>query len=158
MNKDEMIKSDRIKLMDLLYKLKNGEFCTPNCYGCCGDNELSFAYCPDVLKNFEKEIATLGYRKIAEDEIVIKQTDYVELNKDFYDWKKEYDHNCLLRLEVFELEKQLKQAKQEIVKKILQELSDEGYKIYEQQGYTFDIGNFYWLITYAKRKYEINLE
>ena len=50
------------------------------------------------------------------------------------------------------------QAKQEIVKKILQELSDEGYKIYEQQGYTFDIGNFYWLIAYAKRKYKINLE
>lgn len=111
MNKDEMIKNDRRKIKDLLAKLKRGELCTPNCYGCCGDNELDFAYCPDVADNFEKELANLGYRQIADDEIVIKQTDYVELNKDFYDWKKEYDHNCLLRLEVFELEKQLERYK-----------------------------------------------
>ena len=76
MNKDEMIKNDRRKIMDLLYKLKNGELCTPNCYGCCGDNELSFAYCPDVTDNFEKELANLGYRKVEDDEIVESMKTY----------------------------------------------------------------------------------
>lgn len=70
MNKDEMIKSDRHKLMDLLSKLKTGELCTPNCYGCCGDNELSFAYCSDIAANFEKELAELGYHKIGDDELI----------------------------------------------------------------------------------------
>lgn len=81
MNKDEMIKNDRRKIMDLLYKLKRGELCTPNCYGCCGDNELDFAYCPDVTDNFEKELANLGYRQIADDEIVIKKRQYEQLKK-----------------------------------------------------------------------------
>lgn len=93
-----------------------------------------------------------GCRKIGEDEIVIK--------------KDEYMHFLHTRLNELKNHSEVtdgfnqgsEQTKQEIVKKILQELSDEGYKIYEQQGYTFDIGNFYWLITYARRKYEINLE
>ena len=76
MTKDEMIKNDRREIVDLLYKLKNGELCTPNCYGCCGDNELSFAYCPDVTDNFEKELANLGYRKVADDEIVESMKTY----------------------------------------------------------------------------------
>lgn len=74
-----MTKSDKYKLMDLLYKLKKGELCTPNCYGCCGDNELSFAYCPDVIANFEKEIANLGYRKITTSEVVIEKSEYKKL-------------------------------------------------------------------------------
>lgn len=79
MNKNEMIKSDRHKLMDLLYNLKRGELCTPECYGCCGDNELSFAYCPDVTDNFEKELANLGYHKVGEDEVVLKKSEYENL-------------------------------------------------------------------------------
>lgn len=71
MNKDE--------IKDLLAKLKRGELCTPNCYGCCGDNELDFAYCPDVADNFEKELANLGYRQIADDEIVLNKKDYEKL-------------------------------------------------------------------------------
>ena len=65
----------------MLTKLKSGELCTPNCYGCCGDNELDFAYCPDVADNFEKELANLGYLKIGEDEIVIKKRQYEQLKK-----------------------------------------------------------------------------
>lgn len=79
LTKNEKTKNDRHKLMDLLYKLKKGELCTPNCYGCCSDNELSFAYCPDVIANFEKEITNLGYRRITDDEIVIKKSEYENL-------------------------------------------------------------------------------
>lgn len=60
-------------------RLKYGELCPPDCFGCCGGNELAFAYCPDVLKNFEKELANLGYHKIGDDEIVIKKDEYETL-------------------------------------------------------------------------------
>lgn len=79
MTKNEMTKSDRFKLMDLLYELKTGELCTPNCYGCCGDNEISFAYCSPVITNFEREITNLGYRRITNDEVVIKKSEYENL-------------------------------------------------------------------------------
>ena len=78
---------------------------TANCEKCSNN------YKCDVKFSQLAELFDGGCNLVGEDEIVIKQTDYVELNKDFYDWKKEYDHNCLLRLEVFELEKQLEQYK-----------------------------------------------
>lgn len=116
MNKDE------IKDMVEYCKYSDG------CFDCPynpEDNRSMYALrwyggCPDCDKELVRAMGK-GYRKVSDDEIVIKQTDYVELNKDFYDWKKEYDHNCLLRLEVFELEKQLEKAKQE-TREILQEV------------------------------------
>ena len=65
-----------------------------------------------------------GFREIGEDEIVIKKSEYEALKKDYAEWKDEYDHNCLLRLEVFELEKQLEQAKQE-TREILREIKQK---------------------------------
>lgn len=126
MDKDEMIKSDRIKLMDLLDKLEQGELCTPNCYGCCGDGKLSFAYCPDVTDNFEKELANLGCRIIGDDEIVIKKSEYVALKKAKNDYKQRFessDKRCeqLVRTSVEAVEKK-EQAKKEAVREILQEL------------------------------------
>jgi hypothetical protein len=79
MNKEEIAKAHRHKLMNLLYDLKQGELCTPECYGCCGDNERSFAYCPDAIKNFEKRLAELGYRQIADNEVVVEKYEYEEL-------------------------------------------------------------------------------
>lgn len=70
MNKNETTNSDRHKLMDLLYTFKQGELCTPGCYGCCGDDERSIAYCSTVVTNFEKELAELGYHKIGDDELI----------------------------------------------------------------------------------------
>ena len=91
---------------------------TANCEKC------SKNYKCDVKFSQLAELFDGGCQIVGENEIVIKQTDYVELNKDFYDWKKEYDHNCLLRLEVFELEKQLEKAKQEAVREVLQEFAE----------------------------------
>lgn len=79
-----MDKDDRRKIMDLLYKLKNGELCTPDCYGCYGDNERSFAHCPNVAENFEKELANLGYQKVGDDEIVIEEIELARLKRSNY--------------------------------------------------------------------------
>lgn len=68
-----------------------------------------------------KRVIEAGHRKVADDEIVVKNSEYQALKKDYDEWKDEYDHNCLLRLEVSELEKQLEQARQE-TRAILQEL------------------------------------
>lgn len=114
MNKDETIK----EIKAIIVRHHSGLGCNVLCDG-------------DQCENCEftaEDIYNANYRKIADDEIVIKQTDYVELNKDFYDWKKEYDHNCLLRLEVFELEKQLENVRQDTARKILQELYDEAMR------------------------------
>lgn len=117
MNKDEMIKEiekeQPIAMMIQRY-LDNNNIKVSN---------------PLLPMHIEEMLNRKKYRQVADDEIVIKKTDYVELNKDFYDWKKEYDHNCLLRLEVFELEKQLEKAKQE-TRDILQELKNKLVKLH----------------------------
>ena len=113
MSKDEM---KMIKEMAMILAQADRECLTKS--EDCG-NCNAWGKEPCACYNEAEALYNANYRQIADDEIVIKQTDYVELNKDFYDWKKEYDHNCLLRLEVFELEKQLKQAEQETAREIL---------------------------------------
>ena len=49
-------------------------------------------------------------------------------------------------------------ATKKTVREILQEINDEGYKIYKQQGNTFDADNFNWLIAYTMRKHGIEME
>lgn len=115
MNKYEMIKDMAKVITDLEDCEHNVCFidCRLDCYcaDCEYDSKEKKGICGCIEYVIAETLYNAGYRKVADDEIVIKQTDYVELNKDFYDWKKEYDHNCLLRLEVFELEKQLEQYK-----------------------------------------------
>ena len=100
-----------------------------------------------------------NWRIIGDDEIVLKKSQYeAEQEKAFLEWREEYDQNCLLRLRVSELEKQLEKAKQETAIEILKDLNDEGYKIYKRQGDTLNAGNFNWLIAYVMRKYDIESE
>ena len=113
MNKDE--KKMIEEMIEIIHREQIN--CIKN--GCKECEYYGYVHCVSSRK--AEALYNAGYRKVGDDEIVIKQTDYVELNKDFYDWKKEYDHNCLLRLEVFELEKQLEKAKQE-TREILQEV------------------------------------
>ena len=101
MTKDEMIKDMADRMDDYCQSTQE----CPHFRLEDEDYEITCSICR------ARSLYNANYRKVGKDEIVIKQTDYVELNKDFYDWKKEYDHNCLLRLEVFELEKQLEQYK-----------------------------------------------
>ena len=87
-----------------------------------------------------KALIDAGYRKVADDEIVIKKSEYKELKKYRTDWLNsekmhlqaeledtEFELGCSNRLfqkvceEKKELEKQLEQAKQETAREILQE-------------------------------------
>lgn len=142
MNKDEMIKNDRKEIMDLLDKLEQGELCAPNCYGCFGDGKLSFTYCPDVTDNFEKELANLGYRKIEDDEIVIKKRQYEQLKKYNRDRKR-----LRLNWQIAEQEK----------RQILQDVKT----IYAKDcGYNFWLADTYFGNEYKRlcKKYGIELE
>lgn len=54
--------------------------------------------------------------------------------------------------------KTIGQIKQDAKREILKELNDEGYRIYKQQGDTFDAGNFNWLIAHTMQKHGIERE
>lgn len=138
MNKDRMIENDKRKINDLLAKLKRGELCTPNCYGCCGDNELDFAYCLDIADNFEKELANLDYRKVADDEVVIKKSEYEKKLNEYYeqgkvsafsDIEEQKDVRVLTKEEFYKLQptiiydlEAIDKAKQETAKEIFTKL------------------------------------
>lgn len=100
MNKDEMIK----EIKAIIVRHHNGLGCDVICNG-------------DQCENCDftsEDIYNANYRKVADDEIVMKKSKYeAEQEKAFLEWRKEYDLNCLLRLRVFELEKELEQAKQD---------------------------------------------
>lgn len=137
-----MDKDDRRKIMDLLYKLKNGELCTPDCYGCYGDNKLSFAHCPNVAENFEKELANLGYQKVGDDEIVIEEIELARLKRSNYregvaDGKKEiqdqYDDERKRNATLWKENKTLKDSNKELGDRIFT-LSIESSKTKEETG------------------------
>lgn len=110
-----------------------------------------------------KDLYYEGYRKIAEDEIVVKKREYE--NKEIASFLRGResafcDIECMYNVQKKDIDyiKSIDKARQETARAILKELNDEGYKIYKQQGNTFDAGNFNWLIAYTMRKYGIELE
>ena len=144
-NKDEMKMIE--EMAELIYN-RQSQCIVYNCEECeySGNHK-----CSSIKK--AAAIYNAGYRKIAEDEVVVKKSDYAELNKDFDDWKKEYDHNCLLRLEVFELEKELEKAKQE-TREILQGLKDRIKHIRND----FSRLEIDWIIAILAQRYGIELK
>ena len=126
MNKDEMIK----EIKAIIVKHHYGLGCEHNCNG-------------DQCENCDftaEDIYNAGYRKIEDDEIVLKKSEYKELKKYRTDWLNdekmhlqaeledtEFELGCSNRLfqkvckEKKELEEQLEQAKRE-TRTILQEL------------------------------------
>lgn len=114
-----------------------------------------------------------GFREIGEDEMVIKKSEYETLkaqndtlelyNKDLkYTNKQLANANKLFAKRNDELLDELQgctdikaKTEQEAKREILNELNDEGYKIYKQQGNTFDADNFNWLIAHTMQKYDI---
>lgn len=60
MNNKEMAK-------EILHKLKQGEFCQQECYGCCGDGQRDIT-CNTIRDNLEKELLKIeeeAYKKMA---------------------------------------------------------------------------------------------
>ena len=93
MNKDEMIK----EMAEMLF------------------SELTQRRDAIDIISVAEALYNANYRKIADDEIVIKKSEYeAEQEKAFLEWREEYDQNCLLRLRVSELEKELEKTKLEL--------------------------------------------
>lgn len=66
-------------ITELLEKLQQGELCTPNCYGCCGDGKIDIT-CPTVVKKFVSELS-----KILNKETLQKLKDMdIDENSDFW--------------------------------------------------------------------------
>ena len=105
MNKDEMIE----EMSKIIYK--SDEKCV-NAY-CFECEYVNTDRCVYILG--ATELYNAGYRKVADDEIVIKKSKIGMLEKTI-------DY---LEMEKAQLNKQLEQAEQEVSREILQELYDE---------------------------------
>lgn len=53
------------KIMCMFNKLKRGDYCVDNCYGCCGDEKIDIT-CHDVVVNFIQDLMQAGYGDISE--------------------------------------------------------------------------------------------
>ena len=53
------------KIMCMFNKLKKGDYCVDNCYGCCGDEKIDIT-CHDVVVNFIQSLMQAGYGDISE--------------------------------------------------------------------------------------------
>ena len=53
------------KTMCMFNKLKRGDYCVDNCYGCCGDEKIDIT-CHDVVVNFIQALMQAGYGDISE--------------------------------------------------------------------------------------------
>ena len=61
-----MIEQEQIeKIMCMFNKLKRGDYCVDNCYGCCGDEKIDIT-CHDVVVNFIQSLMQAGYGDISE--------------------------------------------------------------------------------------------
>lgn len=53
------------KILCMFNKLKRGDYCVDNCYGCCGDEKIDIT-CHDVVVNFIQSLMQAGYGDISE--------------------------------------------------------------------------------------------
>ena len=53
------------KIMCMFNKLKRGDYCVDDCYGCCGDEKIDIT-CHDVVVNFIQSLMQAGYGDISE--------------------------------------------------------------------------------------------
>ena len=53
------------KIMCMFNKLKRGDYCVDDCYGCCGDEKIDIT-CHDVVVNFIQALMQAGYGDISE--------------------------------------------------------------------------------------------
>lgn len=53
------------KILCMFNKLRRGDYCVDNCYGCCGDEKIDIT-CHDVVVNFIQALMQAGYGDISE--------------------------------------------------------------------------------------------
>lgn len=109
MNKDEKIRDMANEIREYVRgKIRNETMTAVSIMGKVSDDYLMASHNGGLAKHLYNK----GYRRIADDEIVIKKDEYeAEQEKAFLEWRDEYDQNCLLRLRVSELEKEIEKLK-----------------------------------------------
>lgn len=53
------------KIMCMFNKLRRGDYCVNNCYGCCGNEKIDIT-CHDVVVNFIQALMQAGYGDVSE--------------------------------------------------------------------------------------------
>lgn len=101
------------EIEEILNKLKQGEFCQPNCFGCCGDNCIDIT-CDIVVDNFIKELYNAGYRKIPEGAAILTEEELVKTMESGY----VYDTTRGNKVNIIEMARKIE--RKETVKEILQ--------------------------------------
>lgn len=60
------------QIMCMFNKLRRGDYCVNNCYGCCGDEKIDIT-CHDVVVNFIQALMQAGYGDVSEYKAEIEQ-------------------------------------------------------------------------------------
>lgn len=60
------------QIMCMFNKLRRGDYCVNNCYGCCGDEKIDIT-CHDVVVNFIQAPMQAGYGDVSEYKAEIEQ-------------------------------------------------------------------------------------
>lgn len=53
------------EMIRMLEKLETGDYCSDNCYGCCGDGQIEIT-CPNIVSNFIQALHEAGYGNVSE--------------------------------------------------------------------------------------------
>lgn len=104
------------KIMCMFNKLKRGDYCVDNCYGCCGDEKIDIT-CHDVVVNFIQSLMQAGYGDISEYKAEIEQlrTTLGQCNTELNSALESLKSQCR---EIGELKAGTKQAKIDVLNEL----------------------------------------
>ena len=104
------------KIMCMFNKLKRGDYCVDNCYGCCGDEKIDIN-CHDVVVNFIQSLMQAGYGDISEYKAEIEQlrTTLGQCNTELNSALESLKSQCR---EIGELKAGTKQAKIDVLNEL----------------------------------------
>lgn len=104
------------KIMCMFNKLKRGDYCVDNCYGCCGDEKIDIN-CHDVVVNFIQALMQAGYGDISEYKAEIEQlrTTLGQCNTELNSALESLKSQCR---EIGELKAGTKQAKIDVLNEL----------------------------------------
>ena len=104
------------EIMCMFNKLKRGDYCVDNCYGCCGDEKIDIT-CHDVVVNFIQSLMQAGYGDISEYKAEIEQlrTTLGQCNTELNSALESLKSQCR---EIGELKAGTKQAKIDVLNEL----------------------------------------
>lgn len=110
------------QIMCMFNKLRRGDYCVNNCYGCCGDEKIDIT-CHDVVVNFIQALMQAGYGDVSEYKAEIERfrTTLGQCNTELNGALESLKSQCR---EIGELKAKIKQAQIDVLKKLRSRISD----------------------------------